>query len=462
MDNDILDTSWVQPYIHSIFSDSQNAEKIMSDKMEYLNKPFYKYCYVCEDSKRATDTIDYNILNFENDELFFQDPVLFNDPFDCYLGFSQSGVMKDLLIQELRRKKNYTPQMRKAVNLFFGADDSTELKDIEPSILVQQIREIVPALITPEGNTQEQNYLTDIMVQLTENEHLPLFLKLIQNKLTIADKHKIIDLLFSNESYLKLTESALENPQHKDFIIKAAQHDMHIKIERNPDESFNNEGTESFQLFDFFNLVIDSLVGKENNILELTEIKKKFNEISVSTMQKSRKTISEQCKVTCLSERMDSPLMWSHYANKHYGFCLEYDFTYSYIKNYPDLQMAQIMLLPVIYSDKRPLLSKILTNPKVLLEYNKTKKVPVEFLKSIVYGLLFKSTDWSYEKEWRIIGINMARPFMKLPPARKLFLGANIEKGTKERLIEIATKKHIPVYQMFLSPDRYKFEYYKI
>ncbi|MGM9669841.1 MAG: hypothetical protein ACI3VZ_08835, partial [Faecousia sp.] len=82
-----LDTSWVKPFIHDLFSkDSKDADAIMAGKMVHMNKPFYKYCYVCEDSKRTADTIDYNILNFENDQLFFQDPSLFNDPFDCYLG----------------------------------------------------------------------------------------------------------------------------------------------------------------------------------------------------------------------------------------------------------------------------------------------------------------------------------------------------------------------------------------
>ena len=176
----------------------------------------------------------------------------------------------------------------------------------------------------------------------------------------------------------------------------------------------------------------------------------------------SRKLISEQCRVTCLSEKMDSPLMWSHYANKHFGFCIEYDFTYSMLTRYPDLNMAKIMLLPVIYSEKRPLLSKLITDAKFKIQYMKNKIVPPTIIESIVYGLLFKSVDWSYEHEWRIIGINMTKPTMKLPCARKVYLGANIEETARNKIIEIANRKHIPVYQMSLSADKYKFEYYKI
>ena len=178
-------------------------------------------------------------------------------------------------------------------------------------------------------------------------------------------------------------------------------------------------------------------------------------------MKRSRKIISDQCRVTCLSERMDSPLMWSHYANKHYGFCLEYDFTHT-ITSARDFNVAKIMLLPVIYSKKRPLLSNSVFSAQNLVKYVKTKKMPMDAMEDIIYGLLFKSPDWAYEQEWRIIGINMEGNVMKLPTPRKLFLGANIEKSSKEKLIEIARKKHIPVYQMFLSSDRYQFEYYKV
>ena len=154
--------------------------------------------------------------------------------------------------------------------------------------------------------------------------------------------------------------------------------------------------------------------------------------------------------------------MWSHYANKHFGFCLEYDFTHTMLKNYPDLDTVKIMLLPVIYSEKRPLLSQALTDPALLDSYLKGETVPNSLTEDIMYGLLFKSADWSYEKEWRIIGINMKESVMKLPSARKLFLGANMEEPIKERLLAIARKKHIPVYQMYLSPDKYRFEYVEV
>jgi len=54
MTDDMLDTSWVRPFIHNLFSgDSNKADKYMSEKMKYINRPIYKYCYVCEEAKRT-------------------------------------------------------------------------------------------------------------------------------------------------------------------------------------------------------------------------------------------------------------------------------------------------------------------------------------------------------------------------------------------------------------------------
>ena len=461
----MTDTSWVKPFIHNVFSgNSKNAERFMEEKMKYMNKPFYKYCYVCEEAKRETDTIDYNILNFENDELFFQDPALFNDPFDCYLGFSQVEMMRDLLVSEMKKQKKYTPQMKKSIDYFFANDtDEPFSMDELNENLVLEFKEIILPLIISSAfeNEQEKEFVQEMLNLLTSKENISLFIRLLQNKLTVMDQQNIIDMMYDNETFLEYTKSSLENPEHSDFIISAARHDMKLKVETTPNFFLNSNGEHVNNTLDFFRILIDNALGKDQ-IPELSEVKEVFNETSKNAMLNIRKLISEKCRVTCLSERMDSPLMWSHYANKHFGFCLEYDFTHNMIKRYQDLNIAKIMLLPVIYSDKRPLLSKALSDAKIKLQYIKTKKLPNTIVEDIIYGLLFKSSDWSYEQEWRIIGIDMQKQTMKLPPARKLFLGANIEEPTRNKLIEIAKKKQIPVYQMFLSSDKYKFEYYKI
>lgn len=81
----------------------------------------------------------------------------------------------------------------------------------------------------------------------------------------------------------------------------------------------------------------------------------------------------------CLTERNDSILMWSHYAAQHTGYCLEFEAT-DYTPVFGTAQR-------VTYDDKYPVINLYgaPNEDKVLLTF------------------LTKFTDWSYEREWRII-----------------------------------------------------------
>jgi hypothetical protein len=455
---------WVKQYIDKLLSSDLTKDSILlrNEKMPYINMPLYKYCYVIEEEKRNKDTVDYAIENFKNDVLFFQNPEKFNDPFDCYLGFSQTQVIRDVLIQELRKQRKYTPQMRKAVNMFFS-DDLTFKGNIDDLIaqgtIFEIILEIMPFIKESLGEEAE---LIEIFNStfLSNNIVRNLIVKQMKNSITIRDQQQFVDFLFENQHFLEYMKSKITSSD-KDMILEITKHDMKINIENNSISYMGENSGETFSILDFFIFAIRSLnLNKE--VPEIETVKRTFNNAAKETLTKSRKLISDQFRVTCLSERFDSPLMWSHYANKHFGFCLEYDFTHTMIKKYPDLVMAQLMLFPVIYSRKRPLISKAFFNSKTKLNYLKSKKLPPNLINNIMLGLLHKSEDWEYEGEWRILQLKSDKPTMKLPPARKVFLGANMEDKAKHKVIEIAQKKKIPVFQMYLKMDQYKFDYYKV
>ena len=82
--------------------------------------------------------------------------------------------------------------------------------------------------------------------------------------------------------------------------------------------------------------------------------------------------------VFCLTEVRDDILMWSHYADGHKGFCLQFNIN-------PKLYPFGEMLFQVQYTSSYPQIT-ITKNHK-----DQTRKV-----------LLTKSTSWEYEKEWRI------------------------------------------------------------
>lgn len=448
----------VKEFIHKIVEGDlkKTGLEIRDNKLPHINLPLYKYCAVCEDSKRTQETIEYNIDNFENDVLYFQNPANFNDPFDCFLGFSQSQIVKDLLVQEMRRKHQYTPQIKQAIDSYFEyAGNIQEIIDDNYDSVIEIIE---AAFEITETDDPFQKFAQKFVIALARTDK-SLFLKIIKNKITIMDKKHIIDMFFDDQQFQDLFIQSIKS--HDAKLIEITRREMKLKIENNP-SSFYFENEDSDSSFLTFILNIASFLQPEQKSnAQLDNLKSQFDKLSKAALNKVRQIVSETFKVTCLSERMDSPLMWSHYANKHYGFCLEYDFTSTIANRHNDLLLAQLMLFPVHYSNERPLISKTFFNSKTKLNYIKKKQLPPHAIDELVYGLLGKSLDWEYEKEWRIFQLG-DKETMKLPKPQKLFLGANIEDAAKHRLIEIANKKEIPVFQMCLKPDNYQFDYYRI
>ena len=163
--------------------------------------------------------------------------------------------------------------------------------------------------------------------------------------------------------------------------------------------------------------------------------------------------IKDAVRVVCLSEVYDSMLMWSHYAQNHTGFCIEYDFE--------EKDMFYKHLHPVVYTKERYAVSKI-----DILDGNK------EFL----YKTTCRKSDvWSYEKEWRIITANYNKVMpqkLKYPNGnyvldlktniKAFYLGAKILDNFKDEIIQFGKMNGIVVYQMMLSPKTYELQAQKI
>lgn len=160
--------------------------------------------------------------------------------------------------------------------------------------------------------------------------------------------------------------------------------------------------------------------------------------------------IKNSVKVVCLSEVYDSILMWSHYAQNHTGFCIEYDFE--------ENNMFYKRLYPVKYTKDRCAISKAdMSNSNTHWIYK---------------TICSKSDVWSYEKEWRIVTANFEKMGLKNLEGKYVFdlktnikafyLGAKIAENFKKEIIEFGQKNNIHVYQMVLSPNAYDLEAEKI
>ena len=103
------------------------------------------------------------------------------------------------------------------------------------------------------------------------------------------------------------------------------------------------------------------------------------------------KKMKDDTRICCFSKNCDNLLMWSHYANKHTGMCLEFDIT-------KDTMETTKSLFQVRY-----------TNVNQSVNYIRNAE---EYLFRL---LVTKSLDWAYEQEFRAVktepGIKNEVPF---------------------------------------------------
>lgn len=173
---------------------------------------------------------------------------------------------------------------------------------------------------------------------------------------------------------------------------------------------------------------LDEIFGKlETNIEEdelFIENFKKNEEARLNFI----KTVRSTFRVSCFSQKNDSILMWSHYANSHKGFCLEYDFKM--------LKELITLPLPVKYSNDLP--NDI--DDKLKLIFTKSK-------------------EWSYEEEWRLV-----KPAEKCVSQSNIispiaiYLGINMDEQIKKSIMDMAKGKNIKIYQMYLNQNEFKLE----
>ncbi len=142
-------------------------------------------------------------------------------------------------------------------------------------------------------------------------------------------------------------------------------------------------------------------------------------------------------RIACFTESNANLPMWAHYANQHRGICLEYD-----LDNIDSICNIN-RLFPVYYVEK---LQDI-----VMFNSNSHNLVPILVW---YYIIMHKLSDWSYEKEWRLIhnidGLYINnKSFFNIPS--KIYLGYSIDEKKEKEIREIAKLCKIPVVKMNIT-----------
>ncbi len=170
------------------------------------------------------------------------------------------------------------------------------------------------------------------------------------------------------------------------------------------------------------NLASNSTMTHEQLLNRAAFLAANPDEMDRLSKAQDRDTISK-LGVCCLSERRDSLLMWSHYADKYKGICLTFDVTL-------DSSLFGKQLCAVEYPAKYP-----------------KHRFPADVGFFSMYRLLVatKSSEWSYEYEIRLIRDNHRPPYRGKVPFNKSALvsvtfGHKCSALNKQEIIELLHK----------------------
>lgn len=153
-----------------------------------------------------------------------------------------------------------------------------------------------------------------------------------------------------------------------------------------------------------------------------------------------------------LSEKKDNILLWSHYADCHKGFCVEFDFFM--LKNLFDIEYINLhklcLLENIVYKTELPIIHPV-------------KNTEEERLRM---AFLTKAKDWEYEAEWRIIYEKGSRKKEVISPniIKNIYFGILSSEENIKESVEILkiSNPSMGIYKAIKKKDEFGLEFKKV
>lgn len=367
---------------------------------------------------RSFDKDGYSLKNLQDGTLHCSKADAFNDPFDCKIGVTFHSL--------------------------YAAKYDAEF-DVVCGILEKYLGVLHNDIQIEDCSVDEQRVINKLLSSDILNDFL-------MNNDDKAETQEEMALLLTNNYFVvvELMQIVLSDEVFRDSLGICV--DMLPRmLERVSPEGMlliSNEDT-SFEDYARANGVVEDtdevgltmllsqkLYPEHNGAVE--DVQRLIDEMDSKLAKKMKNLFLVGCLCTSYKNR----LMWSHYADSHKGFCIEYDFSE------PEVEVLSKLPLPVFYSENRPLV------PWKAAIDNSVENME-EAYAEIMMGLLTKDKDWEYENEWRIlIGATEDSEF-KMPRVSCIYLGASIEKENRDKVIVIAKERNIPVKQMKVDRGAY-------
>jgi hypothetical protein len=152
-----------------------------------------------------------------------------------------------------------------------------------------------------------------------------------------------------------------------------------------------------------------------------------------------------------LSAEPNNLLLWSHYSDSHKGFLIEFNALYlkNFLVNTYLRQDHKHLLFEVEYSDTYKLISAYSDN----------------FDEELRKALLTKSTNWIYEKEWRILYYKGANQYIEIPAEIlpdiicSVVVGSKISNDNESKIKSILKNVNIPLRKAYQSENKFELIY---
>lgn len=419
---------WINKVIEDTMQGKQFKRRIQSGINHLEGKKLYKY---------YSFSSDFTIPNIKNGTIYLQNPVLFNDPFDCNIGVSVNQLIRAIMPDFFDKiLPDTNTDVRDALSSWMFGGDAPELEEGSAEHLLS-ICSRSPIFVNMLDKVKSGHDISDQEILSLVVEDPATFSEMIKAYLTIVSKGDTLS--FDNIAM----QDIIRSPQ----IIRGL-----ITSVAEINDSKERQVLELLTSKDDFIEKIKSIAALAGVDVLKTDIEKVYSTLDDGIRQ-IREGLGEQVGIECFTQSPTDILMWSYYADKHTGVCVEYDFSKLFTS------CANSFLFPVCYSENRPLLDIQKVYDPITQKIRDDRIV--EVFPNVMRSWITKSKEWEREKEWRLISFpikNNSERLVKLPIVSRIITGINITDENYQLVADIAKEKGIPIHRTRLKNDRYKIE----
>lgn len=156
--------------------------------------------------------------------------------------------------------------------------------------------------------------------------------------------------------------------------------------------------------------------------------------VDILTLVDEIKTRFQEFGVACFTSDWQHGLMWSHYADMHEGYCIEY------CVQEIELEKRNQGLFSAFHVQYSSALPKLCVSEALLTPHQTLGRM-----------LATKSAEWAYEQEWRLVHLEKKSKNVDMPvgmTVSALIAGHKADSKLVQKLIQKAAMLKIPAYQV--------------